>query len=551
MILSLHLVNFTIISELHLEFDKGMSVLTGETGAGKSIIIDAIQLALGARLESKVVREGTQKSIISLHFDISKNQPARQWLSDKDFLAEDDCILRRTINKEGRSKAFINEHPVTLQTLSELGEMLLNIHGQHQHQSLIQKEKQLQMLDRFGDHEKQVATVYQVARQWHNLKKTYDGLLKTSSTQNQQKEFLQFQLAEFEKLSLEENEVSLLDDEHRQLTHCEDIIEAVNQVHCLLTEEDTCVSQQLNYSISKLEPIANLNSELSNALEQLNSILIQVEEVSQDIRRQLDSVQANPERLAFIENRLSKIHDLARKHHVSAKDLLDHQQNLQESYDALDNSEATLDKLTQALKVSEAQYLEASIKLSAARKKTAKKLSDLITKDIQSLNMKDGQFHIKIQPLEQSIPNLHGQERLEFQVAANLGQSLQPLSKVASGGELSRISLAIQVNLAQKMQTPVLIFDEVDTGIGGATAEIVGLLLQKLAKDTQVFCITHLAQVASKANHHFRVSKQSDGQQTYTQVNALSKDETIEEIARMIGGIKLTKASLEHAKSLL
>lgn len=551
MIISIHLTNFTIIDELDLEFKSGMTVLTGETGAGKSIIIDAIQLALGARLENKIVREGCDKSIITLTFDVKSNPAAKLWLEERDLLAGDECVLRRSITQEGRSRAFINGQPTTLQSLHELGSLLINIHGQHQNQSLTKKDSQLIMLDLYGKHEKILAEIKTIAQDWHRIKKQYDVLLQNTQDANNRREFLQFQLAEFEKLALQDNEIEELNNEHKKLSNAENLLQNTQHAIAIMSESDCSLQDQLNHCLSSLAQVKSLDNSLDSAYELLNNALVQIEEANHEIRHYQDQVDLNPERLQDIETRISHIHDLARKHRVPAKELPLIEYQLTTELNTLNNSDENLTQLQKQLSELEQTYTERAAKLSKKRQKTAKALSTLITSDIQSLNMKGGQFNIDLSPLIETIPNAMGQERAEFLVAANTGQSLQPLAKVASGGELSRIGLAIQVNTSKQMQTPALIFDEVDTGIGGATADIVGQLLKRLGADTQVFCITHLPQVASKAHQHLKVQKAVKQKQTYTSVTSLSKEEKVQEIARMLGGVDITKESLEHAKVLL
>jgi DNA repair protein RecN (Recombination protein N) len=551
MIISIHLTNFTIIDTLDLEFKSGMTVLTGETGAGKSIIIDAIQLALGARLESKVVREGCDKSTITLTFDVKDNAIAKAWLKERDLLAGDECILSRSITQEGRSRAFVNGQPTTLHSLNELGSLLINIHGQHQHQSLIKKEFQLNMLDLYGKHEKLLAEVKSIADDWHGARKHYDALLQNSQGANNRREFLQFQLTEFEKLALRDNEVEELNNEHKQLCNAENFLRNSQQAMAIITDSENSLQDQLNHCLSSLVQVKSSDDSLAAAYELLNNALVQIEEASHEIRHYQDQVDLNPERLQEIDARMAIIHNLARKHRVPAKELQAIETRLTEELNSLDNFDEKLEELQKQLTKSEQAYAERAAKLSKKRQDTAKNLSALITSDIQSLNMKGGQFSIALNQLTETTPNVSGQERAEFLAAANTGQSLQPLAKVASGGELSRISLAIQVNTSKRMQTPVLIFDEVDAGIGGATADMVGCLLQRLGMETQVFCVTHLPQVASKAQQHLKVQKTVKQGQTFTSVSLLNQNEKIHEVARMLGGLNITKESLEHAKVLL
>lgn len=551
MIIALHLTNFTIIDALDLEFKSGMSVLTGETGAGKSIIIDAIQLALGERLDTKVVREGCDKSTITLTFDISNNSAAKSWLQEHELLSENECILRRTISHDGKSRAFINGTPATLQLLSELGALLIKIQGQHQQQALTQKNSQLDIIDQYGNLTPLLNEIAITAQRWNQAKKDYDSLFQKSRDAKSQLDFLRFQLAEFEKLGLKENELDQLDLEHKKLSNADTLLTNCHAVMDLISDQDNNLHDQINHCLHRLETIKKFDPALNNAYELLNAALIQMVEVEHEIKHYQEQIDLNPHRLQEIESRLSAMYELARKHRIQVKELKAFETKLLSELHSLENPDSKLQILSEQLSNLEKQYRTAANSLSSKRKKYAEKLSKLITRDIQSLNMQGGKFQITLHPINDPSPNPLGQERAEFLVAANTGQRLQPLSKVASGGELSRISLAIQVNIAKTIETPVLIFDEVDTGIGGATADIVGRLLQRLSAETQVFCITHLPQVASKAKQHLKVEKYVKQKQTFTTVKTLNPEERIDEIARMLGGLEISKESLEHAKVLL
>lgn len=549
--IALHLTNFTIIDELSLEFNSGMTVLTGETGAGKSIIIDAIQLALGERLDAKIVREGCEKSTIALTFDISENSFAKSWLIEKELQADNECILQRTISQEGKSRAFINGIPTTLQLLSELGALLINIQGQHQQRTLVKKDVQLEIIDQYGQHAAYLSQIAVIAQKWQDTKKRYDILIKKSEDTQSQSEFLRFQLAEFEQLALRDNEVEELDQEHKLLSNSEKLLTHCHAVSNIIAENNQSTQQQLSQCLRHLEDIKSLSSNLSNAYDLLTNAVVHVDEAYDEIKRYQQHIDLNPARLSNIETRLSAIHAFSRKHRIPSKELKSLETKLLQDLHALENTDSHLSALKDQLSDLENQYQSIAKQLTSARINTAAKLNHLITRDMQLLNMQGGVFEIALLPIQECIPNALGQERAEFLVSANTGQRLQPLAKVASGGELSRISLAIQVNTAKMMQTPALIFDEIDTGIGGATADIVGHLLQKLSHETQVFCITHLPQVASKASHHLKVEKYIKHNQTFTTVRSLTKSERIDEIARMLGGITVTQESLDHAKVLL
>jgi DNA repair protein RecN (Recombination protein N) len=546
-----HIENFAIIDDLELDINSGMTVLTGETGAGKSIVIDAIELALGQRLSGDIVRPGASKANISLGFNISNIPGAKQWLSEHELDAEGDCLIRRSISKDGRSKSFINGIPTTLAPLRELAALLINIHGQHEFQTLVKADMQRQLLDRYGKHIDLVEKLNAVFNQWQSKQKEYQELVNNSEESKSRADYLSFQLEELIQLGMTTAELEQLEQEHKQLAHAESLINSCQSSLDLLSENENAALQQLNNSSTNLQEALNINPDLKNIAELINNAIIQTEEAASELQHFLNKAELNPQRLQTIDERLGATYQLARKHRVEAKALEAFQNKLQSELDKLENHDDYLQELENALKQLESDYHKVADKLTKARNKAAKKLSQLISDNMQQLGMPGGQFKIDLVKRESNQPQLNGMEKTSYLVSANPGQALQPLQKVASGGELSRISLAVQVITTQQDNTPTLVFDEVDVGIGGATAETVGNLLRQLASNAQVLCITHLAQVAAKGHQHLQVKKAVVKGKTISALVQLNKEQRIQEIARMTGGLKITEQTIAHAKEML
>jgi DNA repair protein RecN (Recombination protein N) len=547
----IHILNFAIADDIEITLDRGMTVLTGETGAGKSIIIDAIELALGQRVTGDVVRAGKARAEISVEFDIAAYPELLAQLAQLDLEDGESCLIRRTLTKEGRSKCFLNGSPVTLQTVKVIASKLMNIHGQHEFQSLLKPDLQRQLLDQFGQHETLAAKLNQIYQDWSKA----TGEFKKLSAQNQESTsraaFLQFQLEEFEALNLTQASLTNLQTEQKQLAQAENLIADGQLATNLLSDAEASVMTQLNQITQALGALTKVNEALSPVAKTIKNVSIELEEASHELHHFVDRLELNPARLQEVDNQLTRIYDLARKHHVDMKALVSHFEKLQNEYDALQCSDETLAALLKQIDTLKISYEKVAKKLSLARQKTAKQLSTLITKNMQRLNMSGGQFEVALAPLESSDPTPYGLEKVLLNVSANPGQPLKALNQVASGGELSRISLAVQVITASRCQTPTLVFDEVDVGIGGATADIVGDLLAELSIHAQVICITHLAQVAAKADHHWLVEKVVKAGQTRSGLKSLDTETRILEIARMTGGVDISKATLAHAKSLL
>jgi DNA repair protein RecN (Recombination protein N) len=546
MLRTLSIRDFVIVDTIELEFAPGFTVFTGETGAGKSILIDALALALGGRGDTSVVREGAPKTDITAEFTTDADVDA--WLSLNEFGNEEGAVLlRRVIDNAGRSKAFINGIAATLTQLRELGEMLVDIHGQHAHQSLLKTDAQRLLLDSQAglvDDTRAVAGAYKA---WRALAKQREEFEINARNVLLERERLEWQVGELEKLAVKPGEWTDISNEHSRLSHAATLIEGAQEALGVISESDTPILSQLSAIAQKLAKLADVDEALKPVLEALEPAQIQLQEAVYSLNDYLGRVELDPKRLQEVEARLDAIHSTARKFRVQPEDLPQElatlSAQLKQLADAsdLDAMRAQEEKLRQA-------YLELAQKLSKARAKAAKALGQAVTAAMQDLSMSGGRFEVALNAGE---PAAYGLEQVEFMVAAHAGTSLRPLAKVASGGELARISLAISVIASSATATPTLIFDEVDSGIGGGVAEVVGRLLKRLGQDRQVLCVTHLPQVASQANQHFQVSKRSSAGKTVSSIDALDTKSRVEEIARMLGGIEITATTRKHARELL
>jgi DNA repair protein RecN (Recombination protein N) len=553
MLTQIHISNLVTIREVHLDLTPGATVITGETGAGKSILIDAIELALGSRMTGNLVRPGQEKADISICFDVSKLSAARAWLKNYDLNTDtNECIIRRTITQDGRSKSYINGMPSTLQPLRELSELLITIHGQHEHQSLLQTHKQRDILDRYAGHFDLVDKVHSYAEQWQELNHKINELRTLTEERTNRSQFLKFQLRELEELQLHPNEFQSLDLENKQLAHADELLQNINHaLHCLTENEDSNAQHLLNQALHALETIQRVDPKISVWLESIKSAIISISDTEDELRRYLESVELDPNRLQHIEQRISAIFDAARKHKVAPQDLYELQQKLSAEFSELETSDERLEQLTQQLHNIEKDYFIFAKNLKKSRENAAKMLENEITKIIHTLALPHGKFQIQLETENPPRVSLHGLEKILFQIKTNSDQELQPLHKVVSGGELSRISLAIHMATSSQHNISTLIFDEVDVGIGGGTAEIVGKHLRHLGKTHQVLCITHQPQVASQGHQHLLVEKSQINNSTQTQIKFLSGMEKIQEIARMLGGVEMTKTTVAHAKEML
>ena len=548
MLQELTIQNLALIEKLHLSFQQGFSALTGETGAGKSILLDALGLSLGERADSSLVRHNTSRAEVTAQFDVSNLPHVQNWLQAHDLDDESDCILRRTVTLEGRSKAYINNRPVPASQLKQLGDLLIDVHGQHEHQSLLSNLKQLELLDAYAAHPSLIAQCKQDYQAWKSIQQRLKTLQDNQADYQSKLELLTFQNTEFNDIAPQKGEFEALSKEQTKLSHASEIQTAC-QTSYELIEGDSGVSERLNQAIHALENIVEYSPNLQATVTQLNSALIETQEAASDIQTHLSHIELDPARLNEIEERLSQLFGLAKKYTIEPSELLEKQQQLQQALDALTQADHSLEKCTQALEQAWQTYQASAKALQTSRQTSAQKLSACITEGMQTLGMPNGLFQVSLTELD--TPNATGLDKTIFLVTANKGQPLQPLAKVASGGELSRISLAIQVATAEVASLPTLIFDEVDVGIGGGIAEVIGKKMQQLGQHKQILSITHLAQVASHGHSHLRIEKQTQNEQTYTQVVKLDPTQRIEELARMMGGLTVTEQTRNHAKEML
>ncbi|MGE8307895.1 MAG: DNA repair protein RecN, partial [Pseudomonas kermanshahensis] len=540
MLVHLSIHNYAIVEHLDLELARGMSVITGETGAGKSIMLDALGLALGDRADSGVVRPGADKADILATFDLADIPEARTWLAERDLDNDGPCILRRVITAEGRSRGYINGTPCPLSDLKSLGELLIDIHSQHEHQSLLKTDTHRRLLDEYAGAIDLARQVQLAAKRWNQTRLELERLSNSGDEQRARHQLLSYQLEELDNLGLGENELVQLEQEHKNLTNAEALFGICRQVIDQCSESDSGnVLSALTSSLNRLGAATNSPKALGEAANLIASAQIQVEEAVGELNRFLDHFDADPMRLQALEERLDTIYTLARKHRVHPTELPHLQQRLMEELEGLNASDESIERLGEELAAYAQHYKERARELSALRQQAAQQLAVAVEQEVQRLGMPGGRFCIELTPNEGNDLSPHGLEQIELLVSANPGQPLKGLAKVASGGELSRISLAIQVITAQTSRIPTLVFDEVDVGIGGPTAEIVGQLLRRLGDRGQVLTVTHLPQVAAQGHHHLFVHKVRHSDTTHTAVASLGKRERVEEVARMLGGIDL------------
>lgn len=551
MLAHLSVNNFAIVKSLQLELSQGMTTITGETGAGKSIAIDALGLCLGGRAESNMVRQGEEKTEVCAAFLLDNNLHATRWLEDNELLEGNECILRRIITKEGRSRAFINGSPVPLAQLKAIGQLLINIHGQHAHQQLMKADHQMLMLDQYAGHQDLLVATRHAYQQWRLARNELKQLEENSQANQAQLQLLEYQIKELNELAIGEEEFADLEQEHKRLSNSGELVEHCQQAIDLLYENNEVNALNLLQSVNHaLISLAELDSKLAELPNMLSEAMIQLEETNHELRAYLDNIDVDPEQMAYIEQRYSKVMSLARKHHIAPEELYPHHQSLLAEVEKLDCSDEKLAALALDVDAKHACFIQQAEKLHQSRNRYGKELDKLISQSMHELSMEKAKFHIELQFDPQHSSPL-GCDSIAFQVSTNPGQPLEALSKVVSGGELSRISLAIQVITAQKVDTPSLIFDEVDVGISGPTAAVVGRMLRKLGESTQVICVTHLPQVAGCGHQQLFVSKQSKAGKTETKMLKLDDTQRIEELARLLGGSEITATTLANAKELL
>lgn len=609
MLCHLSIKHLAVVEQLELSFNTGMTVFTGETGAGKSILIDALGLTLGERADSSLVRAGSALAEVTAIYDLCHLPKVKSWLAEQELLQPEqanplqeqqtrqsgitskttskvtselaitslepfECIIRRTISADGKSRSFINGSAVPLHQVKELGELLVNIHGQHQHQSLLKSDYQRVLLDEYGNH---IELCLELKQSYQNYQKLIKMQKELLSLQGQQDKLtlLQYQIQELDELNLQENELQNLEDEQRKLNHADEWLSVCDSALGILQNEDENHPAPILGSMTQVNTLLSSlkvsHPSLKNCRELLSQALIHLEEGCNELSFFKESISINPERLEIVENRLSQIHALARKHRVGPENLLQHHIELKAEAQKLEHIQTSLNQSSEKIKEAELQYLAIAKRLSKARQNTGKQLASLITEKMQTLEMPKGRFEIQVNEKTIHEKTIHektlteklnyektknhfspdGLDEIEFLVSTNPGLPIQPLRKIASGGELSRLSLAIQVITAEKLTTPTLIFDEVDVGISGKTATIVGQLLRQLGQETQVLCVTHLPQVAANGQQHYLVEKQQKSDSTITNIRHLEKDHKIMEVARLMAGAKITQNTIAHAKELL
>lgn len=555
MLSELHIRDFAIVHQLELVLQGGFTVFTGETGAGKSILIDALALALGERADTGVIRHGCKRTEISARFDLPAGHEAIAWLRERD-LADDDngatCLLRRVIETERPSKGFVNGRPVPIQFLREIGELLVDIHGQHEHQSLLRREAQREILDAYAGATEEATALAARHRELGALQSRLDALTRDSRDRAARLDLLRYQVEELEALSLAADEMPQLEDEHRRLANAAELLEGAQAVtYALADDDEASVSAALARALARLETLGEYDARLGAIAGLLNEAYIQIDEAAAQLRQYQDGLELDPQRLQAVEQRLGTAHELARKHHVTADQLPAILEQLRTELSEIEHADENVDALKEKIAHARAECLTLAGTLSRKRKTGAHRLNEAVTAQMQVLGMPGGRFEIALVALSQEQLGAFGLEQIDFLVSANAGQPAKPLSKVASGGELSRISLALQVAAAGAGRIPTLIFDEVDVGIGGKVAQIVGGQLRRLGQDRQVLCVTHLAQVAAQADQHLQVSKRQRAGTTFTDIQPLAKKERVQEIARMIGGIEISEQTLAHAREML
>jgi len=552
MLIQIHIRDLATIEELHLSLQHGSTMITGETGAGKSIFIEAIEIALGGRASPNMIRPGKDKAEVSLSFDITHFPHVIERLKELDLYQDvAECIIRRIISSDGRTRCYVNGSIATLQFAKELGELLFHLHGQYDQQVLLMANTQRDMLDRFAQHVPLAAKVKSLAEEWKAIAQQIALMKEKASEGSIRSEYLRFQLDELETIRLLPGEWETLEKEHHRLTHAEELMRHLQHASTQLAgDNEQAISARLNDVRKTLDAIRPVETKADEWLNTLNSALISINDLEAELQHYLENTQLDPENLQRIETRVSQIFNLARKHKITPPELAAFQENIRTELETLNKSDETLVLLEQQQQKIANEYDTYAAQLSQSRQKAAAKLAKEISATIRSLSLPHGEFSIALEK-DAHVFSTQGREKIIFLIKTNPDQALQPLAKVISGGELSRLSLAAHLALANRTTIPTLIFDEVDTGLSGATAEKIGKLLQKLGHSYQVFCVTHQAQVAACGHHHLLVEKYFVEQSTHTRLRLLNIQEKTSEIARMLGGEKITEKTLAHAKEVL
>lgn len=552
MLVRLQVRDFAIVDRIEVEFDSGMSVLTGETGAGKSILVDALGLVLGDRGSAQLVRDGAKRAEFSAEFDVSDLPHVRHWLEDNSLDEDDECLLRRVIGADGRSRAFINGNAVAMQQMKSIGEQLVDIHGQHFHQSLGRRAVQRDLLDHYGkliDIRRDTATAF---RRWRELADKLQHLLDADADRASRLDLLTFQVQELRTLNVVASEFENLQSERQRLLNSGRLVDGISHaISSLIDDDDGNANSLVADSARAVDALSEYDDTLRPVANMLETAGIQIAEAADELRRYNDAIDMDPARRDLVEERIDAMQTIARKHRANPDELPALLANLDAELDDLLNAEERGNALRQDVAAAEASFRQLAKSLSERRATAGAKLSVAVSKAMHGLGMPGGEFSVALRPLDHQDAREHGVDFIEFEISANPGQPKMPMSKVASGGELSRMSLAIQVIASDGSSIPTMVFDEVDSGVGGGVAEMVGRRLAELGASRQVLCVTHLPQVASLATRHFRIAKVSDGKATRTSVQALGKDERIDELARMLGGVEITQKTLDHAAEML
>lgn len=554
MLTQLTINNFAIVRQLEIELAKGMSVITGETGAGKSIAIDALGLCLGQRIETSMVREGQERAEICATFFIEPTNPAYQWLQEQELQDPDnpsDCILRRVINADGRSKAFINSTPVSASQLKEIGQYLIHINGQHASQLLLKNDYQLQLVDTFAHHHDLLAQMREDYRTWKNLQTQVKTFQQKVAENEAKKQLLQYQVEELDEFALRPNEYLELEEDQRRLSNSEQLTQLSQSALQLLSENETVSIDSMLYRATQyIDELSELDPRYASVQTMLNDALIQVQEATSEVQHLASHIEQDPMLLQEIEQRLGQALQLARKHNVKPEELVDWHQKLKAELTALLDFSESEERLILEEKAAFEKMQHTAKQLHESRCQAAGKLAQQVTHSIKGLAMENAEFFIEVNS-DLTKVTANGADNIVFTLRSNLGQQAQPLAKVASGGELSRISLAIQVLTSDQSAIPTLIFDEVDVGISGKTASVVGKLLRQLGDKCQVLCVTHLPQVACHGHHQFNVEKFTVDDKTETKMTALSQEERVPALARLLGGSEITELALANAQEML
>ncbi len=549
MLLSLHIRNFVLVDEAQLNVEAGLTVLTGETGAGKSLLLDALGAVLGDKAQPFWVRPGCDKAEVSAEFNVSELPSAQHWLAEQELADEDQCLLRRVINNDGRSKAYINGTSVTLGQLRQLAEMLIELHSQHEHHALLTAQRQLALIDTWSQNHAMRKQVKQAWQAWHELYQQQQQLLTSEQQRQERLTLLRFQADELKDMNLEEGDYETLTSEHARLAHAADITQHLQQTLSLFEHDRQGILGQLNQGLRLLESIQAHDASLTPLIEQFQASMVELGDIQDQLHHRARHTLVDDHRLAELESQLSELHRLSKKYFVAADELWRKKADIMSELDQITAQDANRDSLAEACEQALTHYQQLAQQLSEQRQAAAPQLANLVMQELHQLGMTHSRLEWRFNALTQ--PHSHGLDQCEIVFSANPGQTLYPMSKVASGGELARISLAIEVCVAEQIALPTLIFDEVDVGVGGGIADSIGQKLAKIAQHKQVLCITHQAQVAAWGDQHWHIAKQTDGEQTLTQVRTLDSAQRVEELSRMVGTQEASQETLAHAEQML